>query len=1045
MYTCDHWREKIWDDLFGLIEGGESEALHLHLTACDACQAERTAAIAQHRLVAEAARLKIDIPLFTAPLVENQQSVSHSHYPQNAAGKRRVRALPWLAAAAALLLLTGLPFGVHHYGRARYNAAWRTAEHNLDQIVQDREGHHARAQTAQANLIRETQAKHLRLRVLGPAAYQLGAVNPYQVWVSDFEGHPADAPVKARLMNANKALVLEPKKSLGKGEWLVELPANLPFGPESTPRLELAVRDQADPAALGTYLRVLEPAYRTHLVIDKAVYHTGDTVYFRSLTLERFGLRVPDRQFTAIYTLSDIRGKDLHTLRGLTWKGGIGGGAFEVSPNWPSGEYRLTVADAENRFPPVTRRLWLRAAAPLAPGQGEKSTRNPTTPDGLEVEFFPEGGDLVSGLESRVYFRVRTPQGQTAALQGVILDSHDREVAAVQTARPVSQGDVELGLGVFMLRPGLGERYRLRINSPRNLDIRGAFPIVQEKGVALNLPAAVAGPGEPIRAILQWTGPVQDLVVALFCQGRLAAQEFVTAKPGSTELRLTPTAPCSGVMRITVFEERQGQLWPLAERLAYRRPEGQLKLSVKADREDYAPGERVKLTIGSRNEKGLLEPSWVLVSVVDQTALSRRTDSSQTALPAYFYLTSELQQPEDIEQADILVSDSPEAATALDLFLGTQGWRRFVEQEGDPNQGTVHLANSGVTHTARDMGIPAIVKLDNTEEVGLRYATALTQASIDLQDTLIRRDKELATEGAERLQAARIAARELDAYEERAGALIELGLGVGGVVLFLAGCLLLAVGLLRLLGRMLSRPQKTLPPPSNPDRTAKAWHPLPSRAYLAGAFAALSLCTLMLLRSPGGWDRSRSAIDLTKLARYAARLDKRLEFAISLPKEQALVSNQALSKRRGPLLPDASAKENATSASKELAETATQRDNAGPVSSNPRPRIGFIGVGRGEKPPPSLFENKSGPPPRLPVRAYAYSTPSGPPVGNELPDTILWQPILFAENGAAEVDFTLPVKAAAYRIHAQGHSAVGRLGAVRENLRCRQKAAGRAN
>ena len=61
MYTCDDCREKIWDELFGLLDGGESEVLHLHVAACEACQAERAAAVAQHRLVAEAARLDIEV------------------------------------------------------------------------------------------------------------------------------------------------------------------------------------------------------------------------------------------------------------------------------------------------------------------------------------------------------------------------------------------------------------------------------------------------------------------------------------------------------------------------------------------------------------------------------------------------------------------------------------------------------------------------------------------------------------------------------------------------------------------------------------------------------------------------------------------------------------------------------------------------------------------------------------------------------------------------------------------------------------------------
>src|SRR5207253_2618715 len=169
-----------------------------------------------------------------------------------------------------------------------------------------------------------TQAKHLRLQVIGPAAYQLAAVNPYRVWVTDIAGAPVDVPVTARLRDPANPAVLTPTKS-GKGEWLVELPANLPVTSESTPLLELAAGAEDKLAPVRTSLRVLEPAYRTHLLTDKPVYHVGDTIYFRSLTLERFGLKMPQREFTATYTLADAQGKEYQTLGGPT-KDGQGSG-----------------------------------------------------------------------------------------------------------------------------------------------------------------------------------------------------------------------------------------------------------------------------------------------------------------------------------------------------------------------------------------------------------------------------------------------------------------------------------------------------------------------------------------------------------------------------------------------------------------------------------------------------------------------------------------------------------------------------------------------
>ena len=124
MYTCDHCREQMWDDLFGLLEPGDSEELRRHVMACNACRAEMEHARAEHRLVAAAARLDVDIPPLTIPAFEQTKPVLDPLPPQSAPPSRRFRVMPWLA-AAALLLTIGLPIGFYRYGRLRYQAAWR--------------------------------------------------------------------------------------------------------------------------------------------------------------------------------------------------------------------------------------------------------------------------------------------------------------------------------------------------------------------------------------------------------------------------------------------------------------------------------------------------------------------------------------------------------------------------------------------------------------------------------------------------------------------------------------------------------------------------------------------------------------------------------------------------------------------------------------------------------------------------------------------------------------------------------------------------------
>ena len=49
-------------------------------------------------------------------------------------------------------------------------------------------------------------------------------------------------------------------------------------------------------------------------------------------------------------------------------------------------------------------------------------------------------------------------------------------------------------------------------------------------------------------------------------------------------------------------------------------------------------------------------------------------------MPTHFLLAGEVKNPDDLEYADFLLTDHPKASEALDLVLGTQGWRRFAEQ-----------------------------------------------------------------------------------------------------------------------------------------------------------------------------------------------------------------------------------------------------------------------------------------------------------------------------------------------------------------------------
>ncbi|HMC64133.1 MAG TPA: alpha-2-macroglobulin family protein, partial [Gemmataceae bacterium] len=154
------------------------------------------------------------------------------------------------------------------------------------------------------------------------------------------------------------------------------------------------------------------------------------------------------------------------------------------------------------------------------------------------------------------------------------------------------------------------------------------------------------------------------------------------------EIKLEPDSAIGGVYRVTVFEERgrsdkQHDLVPVAERLIYRRPPGQLQIGVQADKQVYVPGEKVTLTATARDEKGQPAPGILMMAVVDKSIITLADEKTYRSMPSHFLVTSEVRRPEDLEHADVLLGGHPQAAQALDVLLGTQGWRRFAEQNPD--------------------------------------------------------------------------------------------------------------------------------------------------------------------------------------------------------------------------------------------------------------------------------------------------------------------------------------------------------------------------
>lgn len=312
----------------------------------------------------------------------------------------------------------------------------------------------------------------------------------------------------------------------------------------------------------------------------------------------------------------------------------------------------------------------------------------------LDIALYPEGGELVAGLPSRVYFQARTPAQKPADLVGVVINAATgQEVSRVRSEHE--------GRGRFELTPQPGVAYALRIDEPSGIRKTFPLPTVKAQGATLRVNEDVIPAGKPVSLSVALAGmPRAKLTLSQreveVASAEVGPQGTVTLDPKGAD----------GVLVATLWAP-DGR--PLAERLVFRQPAKALTLEVRTDKQGYVPGDTVRLTARTTQD-GKPVSALVMLTVTDDAVLELIEKRDQApSLPVMVLL-----EPEVRELADAQVyfdEKNPKAKAAVDLLLGTQGWRRFalanpqhfISQHGDAARRALAVR---VTPVPKPMAIP---------------------------------------------------------------------------------------------------------------------------------------------------------------------------------------------------------------------------------------------------------------------------------------------------------------------------------------------------
>lgn len=394
-----------------------------------------------------------------------------------------------------------------------------------------------------------------------------------------------------------------------------------------------------------TLQKTVLPNLNLRLQFERKAFGPGDEV------IARLDAAALDNKPLANRTLrlsASVAGQTVHTSEAATDATGRAYLRFALPPDLASTDGLLNIQlEHEGRQEAISRAI-------------------PIVLNRIDLQFFPEGGDLVAGLPTRVAFKAVNEFGKPADVQGEVLDASGAVVAAFTSFHD--------GMGAFDLTPKAGVQYSARLLKPVETPARFVLPDVQEEGFRLHIARQT---DDALQVDVSATRPGKAFLIATACDEIFFFKEINL--PGSQQQIPTRDLP-PGIVRVTLFDADAVEQ---AERLAFVNRDRGLDIEIKPDRDQYLPRDKVRLDVRVRDKQGRPVQGAFSLAVADEKLLTY-ADDKQGHLLAALLLEQDVRGK--IEEPNFYFDRSePKAAAALDYLLMTQGWRRFAWRDSLPS------------------------------------------------------------------------------------------------------------------------------------------------------------------------------------------------------------------------------------------------------------------------------------------------------------------------------------------------------------------------
>jgi len=395
------------------------------------------------------------------------------------------------------------------------------------------------------------------------------------------------------------------------------------------------------------------PQEKIYVKFDKKAYNPGERIWYKAFVFSGFDPSAYSKNFYA--EVYDANGSlILRNISPIT--NSTSSGSFDLPGNFSGTRIRVRAYTAwmlnfDTNF------VFVKDIRII--GSSQDSVQHIDQP-ALSLHFFPEGGDMVAGIENNIAFKASDTFGQPHRISGILYDQTGKELLTFNSTHN--------GMGKFVIVPDKQDAFYVKWKDEKGVEYKSDLPAVRSSGIVLRVvnlsQKVIFSVSRPEESLAN-----QQVIIIAHMNQQMVYRAIVNLKATTMSGGNIPTGELpTGILQLTVFDMNQV---PLAERICF------------INNHNYFSGAQLSMSAKSLKKRGRNVLEIALADTAQSNLSLAITDAEVDGnRPWDDNIISNLLLTGDLrgyikDPYYYFQNNSDTLGQQLDLVMLTHGWRRF--------------------------------------------------------------------------------------------------------------------------------------------------------------------------------------------------------------------------------------------------------------------------------------------------------------------------------------------------------------------------------